>query len=160
MKPPAKTSRSYASWIADLKNRWRATQIKVARNRRSSHSLWNNPVCYLSSAGANKTLTRQKCHKLRQNLPGAIANSLLTTRICNNLLQNWSSSRGGITAYQIKRLLRRRSPARRRPIKDFVGADVTFLPFACKQIDRNKHQPFNLSTFQPFNLSTFQLFNH
>ncbi len=30
MKPPAKTSRSYASWIADLKNRWRATQIKAA----------------------------------------------------------------------------------------------------------------------------------
>ncbi|MBP5544229.1 MAG: hypothetical protein ILM98_09145 [Kiritimatiellae bacterium] len=104
MKPPAKTSRSYAFWIADLKNRWRATQIKAARNRRSSHSLWNKPVCYLSSAGVNKPLTRQKCHKLRQNLPGAIANSLLTTRLCN-LLQNWPSSRRGITAYQIKRLL-------------------------------------------------------
>jgi predicted nuclease of restriction endonuclease-like (RecB) superfamily len=30
MKTPAKTSRSYASWIVDLKNRWRATQIKAA----------------------------------------------------------------------------------------------------------------------------------
>ena len=30
MKMPAKPSHSYASWIADLKQRWRATQIKAA----------------------------------------------------------------------------------------------------------------------------------
>lgn len=43
MKTPAKTSRSYAVWIADLKKRWRATQVKaaVAVNSALIEFYWN-----------------------------------------------------------------------------------------------------------------------